>query len=128
MLGNATTTMYWSSETISIANDSSASVAPLRSRASGTPCGSGRPAAAPVSAADPGTESLPPARIPRHPVEVFPGLLVRGPARARHLGHNELPGQQPPQAGRRRGGLAPATWARYGSHSATGAGSSSTTL
>src|SRR5215813_11857802 len=94
MLGNATTTMYWSSETISIANDSSASVAPLRSRASGTPCGSGRPAAAPVSAAGPGTESLPPARIPRHPAELFPGLLVRGPARAGHLGHHELPGQQ----------------------------------
>src|SRR5215467_7431251 len=110
MLGKATTTMYWSSETISIANDSSASVAPLRSRASGTPCGSGRQAAAPVSAADPGTESLPPARIPRHPAELFPGLLVRGPARAGHLGHNELPGQQPPsQAGRRSGGLAPAT-------------------
>src|SRR5215467_2023116 len=99
MLGNATTTMYWSSETISIANDSSASVAPLRSRASGTPCGSGRPAAAPVSAADPGTESLPPARIPRHPVELFPGLLVRGPARAGHLGGDELPGQQPPEPG-----------------------------
>ena len=35
---------------------------------------------------------------------------------------------RPSQAGRRRGGFAPATPARYGSHSATGAGSLSTTL
>ena len=35
---------------------------------------------------------------------------------------------RPSQAGTRSGGLAPATWARYGSQSATGAGSLSTTL
>src|SRR5215472_14668834 len=46
---------------------------------------SGRQAAAPVSAADPSTESLPPARIPRLPAELFSGLLVRGPARGGHL-------------------------------------------
>src|SRR5262249_61437072 len=41
---------------------------------------------------------------------------------------NSPASSRPSQAGRRSGGLAPATWARYGSHSATGAGSSSTTL
>ena len=35
---------------------------------------------------------------------------------------------RPSQAGNRNGGFAPATLARYGSHSATGAGSLSTTL
>src|SRR5580692_13033163 len=56
--------------------------------------------AAPASSADPGTESLPPARVPRLPAELFPGLLVRGTARGGHLGHDELPGEQPPEPGR----------------------------
>src|SRR6266700_3846004 len=41
---------------------------------------------------------------------------------------NSPASSRPSQAGTRSGGFAPATWARYGSHSATGAGSSSTTL
>src|SRR5262249_53294632 len=41
---------------------------------------------------------------------------------------NSPASSRPSQAGSRSGGLVPATWARYGSHSATGAGSSSTTL
>ena len=41
---------------------------------------------------------------------------------------NSPASSRPSQAGMRIGGLAPATWARYGSHSETGAGSSSTTL
>src|SRR5215203_480282 len=59
----------------------------------------GRYPVAPVSSADPGTESLPPARVPRLPAELFPCLLVRGPARAGHLGHHELSGEQPSQPG-----------------------------
>src|SRR6266496_6504809 len=55
--------------------------------------------AAPASSADPGTEPLPPARVPRHPAELFPGFLVRGPARSGHLGHDELSGEQPPEPG-----------------------------
>src|SRR5215831_20935190 len=69
----------------------SASAAPATSAAAGT-----QPL--PLSA-DPGTESLPPARIPRHPAQLLPGLLVRGPARAGHLGRDELPGKQPPEPG-----------------------------
>src|SRR5919199_6695564 len=60
---------------------------------------SGRYSAAPVSSVDPGTESLPPARVPRLPAELLPRLLVRGPARGGHLGHDELPGEQPPEPG-----------------------------
>src|ERR671935_2813274 len=60
---------------------------------------SGRYSDAPVSSADPGTESLPPARVPRLPAELFPCLLVRGPAPAGHLGHDELSGEQPPEPG-----------------------------
>src|SRR5262249_43282881 len=41
---------------------------------------------------------------------------------------NSPASSRPSQAARRGGGLVPAPWARYGSHSATGAGSSSTTL
>src|SRR5215203_5355173 len=60
---------------------------------------SGRYAAAPVSSPDPGTEPLPPARVPRLPAELLPCLLVRGPAPVGHLGHDELPGEQPAEPG-----------------------------
>src|ERR1019366_1818727 len=55
--------------------------------------------AAPASSADPGTEPLPPARIPRLPAELFLCPLVRVPARAGHLGHDELAGEQAPELG-----------------------------
>src|SRR5262249_60655632 len=51
------------------------------------------------SSADPGTESLPPAHVPRLPAQLLAGLLVRGPARAGHLRRDELPGEQPPEPG-----------------------------
>src|SRR6266516_5550912 len=60
---------------------------------------SGRYSAARVSSTDPGTESLPPARVPRLPAELFPGLLVREPARGGHLGHDELSSEEPPEPG-----------------------------
>src|ERR1044071_5415746 len=94
---------------------------------------SGRYPAASASAADPGTESLPPARVARLPAEFLPGLLVRVTARGGHLGHDELAGEQPSQPGgypqrRLPPRAAGATRPRYGSHSLTGAGSLSTTL
>src|SRR5216684_2313525 len=52
-----------------------------------------------VSSGDPVTESLPPARVPRLPAEVLARLLVRRAARGGHLGHDELPGEQPPEPG-----------------------------
>src|ERR1035438_5551546 len=55
--------------------------------------------AAPASSADPDTEPLPPAAIPRLPAELFLCPLVRVPARAGHLGHDELAGEQPPEPG-----------------------------
>src|SRR6516165_11418194 len=60
---------------------------------------SGRYPAAPVSSTDPGTESLPPARVPGLPAELLPCLVVRGPARAGHEGHGEISGEQPPEPG-----------------------------
>src|SRR5215472_1416183 len=60
---------------------------------------SGRYWAAPVSPSDPGTESLPPARVARLPAELLPDFLVREPARAGHLAHDELSGEQPPEPG-----------------------------
>src|SRR5215468_2776015 len=51
---------------------------------------SGRNSSAVASSTDPGTESLPPARVLRLPPELLPGLLVRGAARGGHLGNDEL--------------------------------------
>src|SRR5262245_28506898 len=61
---------------------------------------SGRYSAALVSSLDPGTESLPPARVPRLPAEFLSSLFVRGPTRSGHLGDDELSGKQPPYPGR----------------------------
>ena len=75
-------------------------------------------------------EALPPARVPRLPAELALGLRVR---RAAHLGHHDrrgLAGEQPAEPARHvarrlaRRRREPAS----GSHSATGAGSSSTML
>jgi hypothetical protein len=100
-----------------------------RSKAAATPVGD--VAAVRVGHRSPESlrEPLPPARIARLPAELALGLRVRGAPRLGHHERRHLTGRQSPsQRGMRLGGLASSTLANTGSHSRTGAGSSSTML
>ena len=69
---------------------------------------SGRYLAAPVSSADPGTESLPPARAPRLPAELFLAFSFEAPRQLVIWSTTNAPASsRPSQAGMRSGGLRP---------------------